>query len=103
MALWKAFKGNRAELDAVPKHDGYIYFCVDNGTLFFDYTDADGALQRKQIHAKLADTELVIDAGGSGFAVEIDAAGGSVFNIDGRNESLAIKGNGSGGQTAIIN
>ena len=55
MALWKLFRGNRADLDAVEKHDGYVYFC-DNGTLFYDYTDADGNLQRKQINAKDAET-----------------------------------------------
>ena len=55
MALWKPFRGSRADLDAVEKHDGYVYFC-DDGTLFFDYTDADGNLQRKQINAKNAET-----------------------------------------------
>lgn len=55
MALWKLFRGNRSDLDAVEKHDGYVYFC-DNGTLFYDYTDADGNLQRKQINAKDAET-----------------------------------------------
>ena len=49
MALWKPFRGSRADLDAVPKHDGYVYFC-DDGALFFDYVDADGNLQRKQIN-----------------------------------------------------
>lgn len=58
MALWKPFRGNRADLDTVPKHDGYIYFCTDDGSLFFDYIDADGVLQRKQINAKEAE-ELV--------------------------------------------
>jgi hypothetical protein len=43
-------------LDAVEKHDGYVYFCVDDATLFFDYTDADGNLQRKQINSKDAET-----------------------------------------------
>ena len=56
MALWKPFRGNRADLDAVEKHDGYIYFCVDDATLFFDYVDTDGNLQRKQINAKDAET-----------------------------------------------
>lgn len=55
MALWKPFRGNRAGLDSVEKHDGYVYFCIDDGTLFFDYTDADGVLQRKQINAKYAE------------------------------------------------
>jgi hypothetical protein len=56
MALWKPFRGNRADLDVVEKHDGYVYFCVDDGSLFFDYTDADGTLQRKQISASDAET-----------------------------------------------
>lgn len=60
MALWKLFRGSRADLDAVEKHDGYIYFC-DNGTLFFDYTDADGNLQRKQINAKEAESLIGCD------------------------------------------
>lgn len=55
MALWKPLKGNRTALDAVEKHDGYIYFCIDDGSLFFDYTDTDGVLQRKQINAKEAE------------------------------------------------
>lgn len=56
MALWKPFRGNRAGLDSVEKHDGYVYFCIDDGSLFFDYTDTDGVLQRKQINAKDAET-----------------------------------------------
>ena len=55
MALWKPFKGTRAELNQVPKHDGYVYFC-DDGTLFYDYTDENGNLLRKQINAKDAET-----------------------------------------------
>jgi hypothetical protein len=56
MALWKPLKGNRTSLDTVEKHDGYVYFCTDDGTLFFDYVDAEGNLQRKQINAKDAET-----------------------------------------------
>lgn len=56
MALWKPFKGNRTSLDATEKHDGYVYFCIDDGSLFFDYVDSDGNLQRKQISAKDAET-----------------------------------------------
>ena len=55
MALWKPFRGNRTTLDSVEKHDGYVYFCVDDGSLFFDYLDSDGNLQRKQINAKEAE------------------------------------------------
>ena len=50
MALWKPFRGSRADLDSVPKHDGYVYFC-DDGSLHFDVADSDGNLQRKQINA----------------------------------------------------
>lgn len=56
MALWKPFRGNRADLDSVEKHDGYVYFCIDDATLFFDYANEDGILQRKQINAKDAET-----------------------------------------------
>lgn len=69
MALWKPFRGNRAGLDAVDKHDGYVYFCTDDGTLFFDYVDSDGNLQRKQINAKDAETimgKVPINKGGTG-------------------------------------
>lgn len=60
MALWKPFRGNRTALDTVEKHDGYVYFCTDAGSLFFDYLDSNGILQRKQINAKEA--ENVINA-----------------------------------------
>ena len=56
MALWKPFRGNRTALNTVEKHDGYVYFCTDDGSLFFDYLDSEGVLQRKQISAKDAET-----------------------------------------------
>ena len=49
MALFKPFRGTRAALDAQEMHDGYAYFCTDDGTFHIDYTDEDGNLQRKQI------------------------------------------------------
>lgn len=52
MALWKPFRGKRLGLDAVEKHDGWIYFTTDDGSLFFDYVDENGELQRKQINAE---------------------------------------------------
>lgn len=55
MALWKAFKGNRTSLATVDKHDGFVYFCTDDGSLFFDFTDIEGVLQRKQLNAKEAE------------------------------------------------
>lgn len=56
MSLFKPFRGNRADLDAQAKHDGYAYFCVDDGTFHIDYLDDKGNLQRKQINAKEAET-----------------------------------------------
>ena len=56
MALFKPFRGSRASLDAQPLHDGYAYFCTDDGSFHIDYTDADGNLQRKQINAQDAET-----------------------------------------------
>lgn len=50
MALWKPFRGKRSDLDSVEKHDGWIYFTTDDASLFFDYIDVDGNLQRKQIN-----------------------------------------------------
>lgn len=55
MALFKALSGNRANLPE-EKRDGYVYFCEDDGSFHFDYKDAAGALQRKQINAKDAET-----------------------------------------------
>lgn len=42
--------GSRTNLDAVAKHSGYAYFCVDDGSFHIDYVDANGNLQRKQIN-----------------------------------------------------
>lgn len=51
MSLFKPFRGNRASLDSVEKHDGYAYFCTDDGSFHIDYVDSNGDLQRKQINA----------------------------------------------------
>jgi hypothetical protein len=58
MALWKPFRGSRASLDTLPLHSGYVYFCTDDGSLFFDYPDAEGNVYRKQINAKQAESLL---------------------------------------------
>lgn len=56
MALFKPLKGTRTSLNSQPLHDGYAYFCTDDGSFHIDYTDADGNLQRKQLNAKDAET-----------------------------------------------
>ena len=55
MALFKPFRGTRSSLDAQQLHDGYAYFCIDDGTFHIDYADADGVLHRKQINAAEAE------------------------------------------------
>ena len=54
MSLFKPFRGNSADLNAVEKHDGYAYFCTDTGEFFIDYADSNGELHRKQINAEEA-------------------------------------------------
>lgn len=55
MALFRPFRGNRTSLDSQELHDGYAYFCVDDGTFHIDSINTDGILQRKQINAKEAE------------------------------------------------
>ena len=55
MALFKPFMGNRTSLDAQPLHDGYAYFCTDDGSFHIDYINENGALKRKQINSKEAE------------------------------------------------
>ena len=56
MALFKQLRGTRASLNTQPLHDGYAYFCVDDGTFHIDYEDSNGVVHRKQINAKDAET-----------------------------------------------
>lgn len=49
MALFRQLRGHRSSLDAQPLHDGYAYFCTDDGSFHIDGTDAKGVLKRKQI------------------------------------------------------
>lgn len=59
MALFKQFRGSRASLDSVEKHDGHAYFCTDDGSFHIDYVDSDGNLQRKQISDTSLASEVV--------------------------------------------
>ena len=60
MALFKPFKGSRVSLDTQPLHDGYAYFCTDDGSFHIDYADAENIVHRKQINAHTA--ENITDA-----------------------------------------
>lgn len=56
MAIVKFLRGNHTSLDTTQKQDGYIYFCMDDGSVYIDYTDSNGVVQRKQLNAKDAET-----------------------------------------------
>ena len=56
MAVVKFLRGNHTSLDTTQKQDGYIYFCMDDGSVYIDYTDSNGIVQRKQLNAKDAET-----------------------------------------------
>ena len=65
MALFRQFRGKRTALDAQELHDGYAYFCTDDGTFHIDYIDANGVLQRKQInsyHAENVVSAIAVDS-----------------------------------------
>ena len=51
MALFRQLRGRRSSLDSQPLHDGYAYFCTDDGSFHIDGTDTNGVLKRKQITA----------------------------------------------------
>ena len=54
------WQGNRASLDTQPLHDGYAYFCTDDGSFHIDYADSENIVHRKQISAHKA--ENITDA-----------------------------------------
>jgi hypothetical protein len=56
MIHFKPMRGLRSTLDTQPLNDGYVYFCIDDGSFHIDCKDVDGNLQRKQINAKDAET-----------------------------------------------
>lgn len=56
MALFRQFRGNRSSLNAQPLHDGYAYFCTDDGSFHIDCTDGNNTLKRKQITASKTST-----------------------------------------------
>ena len=51
MAILNFLRGNHTSLDTIEKNDGYTYFCIDNATVYIDFMDSEGAVQRKQLSA----------------------------------------------------
>lgn len=90
MALFKPFRGSRESLDMQELHDGYAYFCTDDGSFHIDYTDADGNLQRKQVNEQdliqIQDAldALPVGAGAGDYAVVQDAQEGDENSALGR-------------------
>lgn len=75
MALFKQLRGNRASLNTQPLHDGYAYFCIDDGSFWIDYND-NGELKRKRINAAELDSKIgVVDD-----TIEITALNGIEMN-----------------------
>lgn len=68
MALYKALRGTRDNLPTT-KTDGWVYFCIDDGSYWLDYKDANGVLQRKQVDAGTV----------NGHTVEADVPADAVF------------------------
>lgn len=84
MALWKLNRGEENNLPAV-KTDGYVYFCQDNGHIYFDYIDDDGKLRRQEATASLADKIKGIAVDGQYIeitAAEIKACIDELDNVD---------------------
>lgn len=63
MALFKIFKGNETDLNSVPLHEGYAYFCEDTCNLWIDVSnEAGGRLQVNAYSAQvLANSVMEID------------------------------------------
>lgn len=49
MALFKILRGNSANLNSTPFHDGYAYFTHDDGGFYID-SEVDGVQKRTQIN-----------------------------------------------------
>lgn len=65
MALFKVFNGDSGDLPSIPTHEGYAYFCTDDGSFHIDYMAEDGTLKRKQITV-----EAIIDKNGNEITVD---------------------------------
>lgn len=87
MALFKPFRGARADLP-VEKHDGYAYFCTDDGTFHIDYIDENGVLQRKQVRgdSTLDDVNNLIGA----HNIDAEAHNDIRTSVDNVNERLDV-------------
>ena len=85
MALFKPFKGNRIDLDIVPKIAGHAYFCIDDHSFWIDIEDAEGVIQRIQTSAAVEDllmnwdTQIIFNGGDAGSHEPIALVGTTVL------------------------
>ena len=56
MGLLRFLRGKRSSLHDTSLTDGSVYVCTDDGTVHFDYIDANGNVQRQQVNAGNADS-----------------------------------------------
>lgn len=85
MALFKPYRGSRASLEAQPLHDGYAYFCLDDGSFHIDYLDDEGNLQRKQINAKDAETLVGKSLDEIKEYIASDISSSTIIDVEGTN------------------
>lgn len=93
MALLKFLRGKRTVLDNLPKTDGYIYFCLDDGSGWFDYLDESGQIQRRQINEQdLKNININLNLeNGEGIDSLIQKYSGEVDNTHYKNTSTGAR------------
>lgn len=99
MALFKIFRGQETELNDVPNHEGYAYFCQDTGNMFIDIGNGDSATHkgdRVQVNAFYANALRKIDSDGTVTEIDIDDLVLSTATI-------AVDKGGTGRQTLTVN
>lgn len=67
MSLFKIFKGNKENLDAQPKKDGFAWFTKQDAGFYIDTEMEDGSVVRKRVNSAES-TEYINDYGFSGTA-----------------------------------
>lgn len=63
MALFKILRGNCADLDSTPFHDGYAYLTVDDGGFYIDALSGNDQ-KRIQINEKTTTVDSTLTAAG---------------------------------------
>lgn len=94
MALFQIFRGDENELNLVPLHEGYAYFCEDTGNFFIDVSDVAGG--RLPVNAYAA--QILRNTMSDGSIKEID-----IDDIFLRDMVAAVNQGGTGRNTLTVN